>query len=139
VFADWGLSRLERLLKPIFNLFEIPVQAFYDLTTANCRAFNEAVPDAPGVRYFSVAGRYDALWRSPEWLLPHQIVLQAEGPNDGIVSLASATYGERCDIWEGDHLSLVNWPKTLLRFGGPCQDRTPAYAELIRRLAEERF
>jgi triacylglycerol lipase len=139
VFADWGLSRLERVLRPIFNLFDIPAQAFYDLTTEACRAFNETVPDVPGVRYFSVAGRYNAVWRSPEWHLPHHIVLRAEGPNDGVVSLASATYGERCDIWEGDHLSLVNWPNTFLRFGGPCRDRTPAYAELIRRLADERF
>src|SRR5256885_2476669 len=32
-FADWGIRRLGRLLKPVFNAFNIPTQAFYDLTT----------------------------------------------------------------------------------------------------------
>src|SRR5262245_8998186 len=39
-FADWGVSRLERLLRPLFEFFAIPHQAFYDLTTARCRTFN---------------------------------------------------------------------------------------------------
>ena len=38
----------------------VPYQAYIDLTTTACRAFNERTPDAPTVRYFSVAGRIDA-------------------------------------------------------------------------------
>src|SRR4051794_15723739 len=70
-FADWGLRRLERFVKPFFRLLSLPDQAFYDLTTDGCRAFNEQVPDAAGVRYFSVAGRCSLAWLSPEWLIPH--------------------------------------------------------------------
>jgi triacylglycerol lipase len=135
-FADWGIHRLECLAKPLLDAVGIPYQAFYDLTTAKCRAFNEAVPDAPGVRYFSVAGRFDGHWSKPEWQVPQRIVTQAEGPNDGIVSVASATYGEGVEVWDGDHLSLVNWTNPLSQ---AHHDRTSAYADLVRRLKDEGF
>jgi triacylglycerol lipase len=138
-FADWGIRRLERLLKPFFDRLGLPQQAFYDLTTAKCREFNEQVPDAPAVRYFSVAGRHEGSWLSPEWQLSYQIVARAEGPNDGVVSLASATYGESCEVWEGDHLSLVNWPTPLARHREQCQERPTHYASLVRRLADEGY
>jgi len=138
-FADWGVSRFERLLEPVGQRLAVPLQAFYDLTRASCQVFNEQVPDAPGVRYFSVAGEHEGGWLSPEWQLSHAIVTQAEGANDGVVSVASATYGEACEIWQGDHLSLVNWlnPVSLIR--GLCQERSPRYAALVRRLADEGF
>src|SRR4051794_24153278 len=109
-FADWGVRGLGRVLKPFFRFFAVPDQAFYDLTTDGCRAFNDAVPDAPGTRYFSVAGRCHGPWLGPEWLVPYSVIRLAEGPNDGMVSIASATWGEATDVWDGDHLSLINWP-----------------------------
>src|SRR5260370_20375758 len=33
-FADWGIRRLERLVKPALKLIGIPTQGVYDLTTA---------------------------------------------------------------------------------------------------------
>jgi triacylglycerol lipase len=138
-FADWGLSRFERLVKPILDLVALPRQAFYDLTTARCRLFNEQVFDAPAVRYFSVAGRHEGGWHSPTWQLSHPIVTKAEGPNDGIVSLASAAYGESCEVWEGDHLSLINWFSPFAQSQGRCQERSANYAALVRRLADEGF
>src|SRR5205823_1773375 len=116
--------------------FGIPQQAFYDLTTTKCREFNELVTDVPSVRYFSVAGRHEGDWWSPEWQLPHQIVLQTEGPNDGVVSVTSASYGETIDVWNGDHLSLVNWPGLTALARGRVFDRTPDYTALVRRLAD---
>jgi triacylglycerol lipase len=138
-FADWCILRLERLLKPVFKLCGIPTQAFYDVTTARCKEFNEQVPDAPGVRYFSVAGRHEYHFLNPEWLLSHQIVLKKEGPNDGVVSISSAAHGESQEVWEGDHLSLVNWFNPLARFRGLWRDAAPRYGPLIRRLADEGF
>ena len=139
VFADWGIARFARLVKPILTYFGIPTQGFYDLTTARCRAFNQEVPDAPGVRYFSVAGQLEGSCLNPEWLLPRGIVSQAEGPNDGVVSLASASYGESTEVWEGDHLSLVNWFNPLGRHRGLWRDPRPRYGPLVRRLADEGF
>jgi triacylglycerol lipase len=138
-FADWGLRRLERVVKPMLGLFNIPHQAFYDLTTERCRAFNATTPDAPGVRYFAVAGRHEGNWLAPEWAFSHWIVKDAEGDNDGVVSVASATYGESTDVWEGDHLSLVNAYNPLLQVRGLGCDRTGDYANLVRRLADEGF
>jgi triacylglycerol lipase len=136
-FADWGINRLERLVKPVLKLLGVPTQAFYDLTRARCRAFNEQVPDAPRVRYFSVVGHHRGF--SPEWALSHAIVLKEEGPNDGIVSQASARYGESVEVWEGDHLSLANWVNPLARTCGLWRDRSPSYLPLLHRLADERF
>jgi triacylglycerol lipase len=138
-FADWGIARLERIVKPLLNLFRIPTQGFYDVTVASCGRFNQDVPDAPGVRYFSVAGRYEGSYFNPEWYLPFGVVLKEEGPNDGIVSVASASYGESVDLWEGDHLSLVNWFSPIGRNRGFWRDPCPRYGPLVRRLADEGF
>jgi triacylglycerol lipase len=138
-FADWGIARLERLLKPVLRLFRVPTQGFYDLTTGHCRVFNREVPDAPGVRYFSVAGQHEGGLLNPEWYLPRAIVERAEGPSDGVVSVASATYGESTAIWEGDHLSLVNWFNPFGRNRGLWRDPLPRYGPLVRRLADEGF
>lgn len=138
-FADWAVERFERVVKPLLDLWHVPGQAAYDLRIASCQAFNEAIRDAPGVRYFSVAGRHHADWLHPEWQLPYQIVHQSEGPNDGVVSVASATYGESCEVWEGDHLSLVNWLNPISQICGQLRGRRPEYAALVRRLADEGF
>ena len=138
-FADWCISRLRRLLNPIFTWLRIPTQGFYDVTPSSCERFNAEVPDVPGVRYFSVAGRHEGSFLTPEWFLPHGIVLRAEGPNDGVVSIASAGYGECQDVWEGDHLSLVNWPNPFARHRGLWRDPAPRYGPLVRRLADEGY
>jgi triacylglycerol lipase len=138
-FADWGVQRLERLVRPVLDFLDIPSQAFYDLTTEGCRKFNEGVPDVPGVRYFSVAGRHDGSFMNPEWLLPYTIVYQAEGPNDGVVSVASASYGERIEVWDGDHFTLVNWLNPLNLLRRFRRDPAPRYAPLLSRLRDEGY
>jgi triacylglycerol lipase len=131
-FADWGTKRLERVVRPILDLIGMPTQAFYDLTTSRCAAFNREVPDAPQVRYFSVAARHDGNFYNPEWLLPFHVVHRAEGDNDGVVAIESARYGEDLDVWTGHHLSLVNWMHPL----APQPDPRPNYLKIVRRLAD---
>src|SRR4029079_1173297 len=109
--------------------------AFFDLTTLGCRRFNEEVPDAPGVRYLSVAGVCERPWMGPEWRVPSAIVNRAEGPNDGVVSVASAMWGEHTDVWEGDHLNLVNWPNRIARRRGLWQALAPDHGRIVRRVA----
>jgi triacylglycerol lipase len=134
-FADWGVNRFGRLFAPFFQLLGVSYQAFLDLTTAGCKRFNDAVPDAPGVRYLSVAGVCGAEWMAPVWRLPHRIVARAEGPNDGVVSVASATWGEHTDVWAGDHLNLVNWPNRIARRRGQWAALAPDYGRIVRRIA----
>jgi triacylglycerol lipase len=135
-FADWGVTRLARLVKPVLETIGLPYQAFYDLTRANCKTFNEKVLDQPTVRYFSVAGRHDGHFLHAEWLLSYHIVKKQEGDNDGIVAVESARYGEDFEVWEGDHLSMVNWFNPLYHYRGAWRDPAPRYGALLRRLAD---
>jgi triacylglycerol lipase len=134
-FADWGVGHFGPLVAPFFQMFGISYQAFHDLTTGACRRFNEDVPDAPGVRYFSVAGRCDGPLLGLEWKLPHAIVSRAEGANDGIVSVASAAWGEHSEVWEGDHLNLVNWPNRYALRRGTWATLAPDYGQILTRAA----
>src|SRR5262245_27931563 len=138
-FANWGLRMLEPLIRPCFDYFDIPRQAFYDLTTESCRKFNADVLDVAGVRYFSVAGRHSGSFMNPEWLLPYNIVYFAEGHNDGVVSVQSASYGESTEIWEGDHFTLVNWLNPVNMLRQFRRDPGPRYAKLLGRLHDEGF
>lgn len=137
-FADWGIRRLQRMLQPLFHFANLPYQAFFDLTTARCAEFNRQTPDAAGVRYFSVAGDFQLHWLMPEWQIPARILYHSEGPNDGVVSVASASWGEDVTTWDGDHLNLINWRHAWV----PARrqmDRIAHYAALIRRLADAGF
>jgi triacylglycerol lipase len=138
-FADWSIRALERLVRPILRTLRIPTRGFYDLTTASCARFNLKVPPSPGVRYFSVAGKHDGGLFNPEWLFPYSIVLDNEGPNDGVVSVASATYGESVEVWDGDHFSLVNQGSPLSRYRSYYRDPGERYATLLGRLADEGY
>lgn len=135
-FADWGVRRLERVVRPVLDFIGLPAQAFYDLTTERCRLFNEKTPDAANVRYFSVAGRHDGNFLNLEWLLPYHIVRSAEGDNDGVVSVSSARFGEDTEVWESDHLSLVNWLNPANALRSLTRDPLPRYGKLLARLAD---
>jgi triacylglycerol lipase len=137
-FADWAVRPLAPFVRPILDGLQVPYQAFFDLTVARCRRFNEEVPDASGVRYFSVAGDLRLSWRSWNWWLPARVVERAEGPNDGVVSLASAAWGETREVWDADHMELVNWPRPLAP-RSRSEERVAGYVQMVRRLADEGF
>lgn len=136
-FADWGTQRLGPAIRPFLQLFDIPSQAFDDLTRASCLRFNEATPNDPRVRYFSIAGRFQPDLLTMEWLLPYNIIADVEGPNDGLVSVDSARWGEWCDLWEANHADLINWPNPMARLRGQGRDRAQDYIALAKRLADE--
>ncbi|KAH8099385.1 alpha/beta-hydrolase [Cristinia sonorae] len=87
-------------------------QAFEALTVENMRKFNEQTPDVPGVKYFSWGAVYDP-GMIDTWKWSHSVVLEKEGPNDGLVSLKSAQWGTYLGTLEGvNHLDLVGWVNT---------------------------
>ena len=138
-FADWGLRCVEPLVGPVLEMLNIPYEAFRDLSTTACAAFNAETPNAPNVRYFSAAARFTLDWTTPHWQLPYRIIHAAEGPNDGLVAVSSAQWGEAFEVWEGDHASLVNRSLHMPAFGRRFPDCIPQYAALVQRLAEAGF
>jgi triacylglycerol lipase len=127
-FADWGIDNAAWLLRPTLRYLMLSNQAFQDLTLASCRRFNDEVPDVPGVRYFSVGSELTGF--RPEWMFSHALVRSTEGPNDGVVSVASARYGEASDVWTGDHMSLAVWQASA---------ESPRWAGLVGRLRDLGF
>ena len=132
-FADWAVTRFARLFRPVFRSLGLPDDAFFDLTTDACSRFNELTPDVPGVRTASVAGECARPWLGVEWRFSSKIVGRTEGPNDGVVSVASAAWGERREVWRADHLNLVNWPNRFMVRAGEWHDRGVDYVGLLRR------
>jgi len=121
-FADWGLRRLMPVFSAFLDMFGVSRQAFEDLTVASCRRFNDEVLDAPDVRYFSVAGRFESSWLTPTWQMSWHVIHKEAGDNDGLVPVSSAARSVDSDHWQGDHISLVG------------RDRTTSYAGLLQRL-----
>jgi len=133
-FADWALGRFARLFQPLLKLAKISDEAFHDLKTEACAEFNRNVLDVPSVRYRSVAGVCEKEWLTAGWRMSSLIVGKNEGLNDGIVSLASATWGSETTLWHGDHLNLVNWPNRKMAKHGAWPDRIGEYCQLLAQL-----
>ncbi|KAF5375001.1 hypothetical protein D9758_000462 [Tetrapyrgos nigripes] len=118
-FADHFLETLGRERMPSFLQFLdlLPNgggdgKAFECLTIESMRKFNETVPDIPGVKYFSWGAVYDPGFVDT-WKWPHSVVLEKEGPNDGLVSVHSAKWGKYLGTLQNvSHLDLVGWTNT---------------------------
>ncbi|HEV3144186.1 MAG TPA: alpha/beta fold hydrolase [Gemmataceae bacterium] len=138
-YIDWLVKRFGFFARPLLNSVGIPAQGFRDLTTASCAEFNRLTPNRPPVRYFSVVGRCEGPWLNFPWTLSQRLVERQEGPNDGVVSVTSGTYGEHTDVWEGDHLTLINIRNVQASWRGLWKDRSEYYGRLVRRLADEGY
>ena len=75
--------------------------------------FNPKTPDAPGVEYFSYGATVSpSIWSA--FRQPHRIVEKEEGPNDGLVSVASSRWGTyKGTLVDVSHLDLINWTNRL--------------------------
>ena len=95
-YADWCLENLGKRLGglKLMKLLGLDVRALSDLTTENCRRFNRAIKNVPGVQYFSVSAARP--WhRVPAFAVhSHHLISAAEGENDCLVSVKSSTWGE---------------------------------------------
>lgn len=115
-FADYFLSTLGRERLPsVLSLLEMLPNgggdgtAFEFLTLDNMRRFNEDTPDAPGVKYFSWGAWYEP-GLIDTWKWSHSVILEKEGPNDGLVSVESSKWGTYLGTLENvSHLDLVGW------------------------------
>ncbi|KAI1372917.1 putative triacylglycerol lipase [Hypoxylon crocopeplum] len=114
LFEEIGQDRLPSIYKFVEGV-GMDTGAFEQLTrrymTEN---FNPQTPDDPTVRYFS----YGAMTDRPPLFSPfrhsHRIITDLEGPNDGLVSVASSKWGSYKGTLVGvSHLDLINWTNRL--------------------------
>lgn len=136
-FADWGLKRLP-LVVPLLKRLGLDLSGLRDLTTNACRAFSQR-PDVKtfeeacesSVRFQTYAGRQQGPGLSASLRLSFRIIEAAEGDNDGLVSVQSATWHKRYfkGILEGcDHLNELGWWNPCQLFAGESP------AQLLRRI-----
>ena len=117
-FADWGNKNLG-FLKPWGKTIGVDLTGFDCLTTDFCDTFN----NDPEVREFeetcfetmevrTYAGR-QPFWKVLTLLKPSAYIIQnAEGDNDGLVSVESAKWREeffKGTLEETDHLNEIGW------------------------------
>lgn len=109
--ADYLVSNLggKLKLKKILTFLGIPTEAFTQLTTSHMRQFNEETPDHPDVQYFSFAGGGVPVPALSPMRIFYKKLLKLEGPNDGMVSWASASWGTFVGILPDDHMQQMNW------------------------------
>ncbi len=132
--ADFAKLRVGR----IYTLLEklgIEHRGFLDVTPGAAAEFNRRTPLPDWLPVFSVAGappHEEVCW--PLRRL-HAALEELEGPNDGLVSVKSATaYGQALPDWPVDHLRQMNWlsPEVASQ---PCPKVARLYAEVVENLA----
>ena len=113
-FADYLFAQLGRTntrnVYAALEFFGVETGAFRQLTpTYMSEKFNPRTPDVEGVKYYS----YGATMQPHFWSMfrqSHRIVEEAEGPNDGLVSVESSQWGEyKGTLNHVSHLDLINW------------------------------
>ncbi|MDX2035949.1 MAG: alpha/beta fold hydrolase [Isosphaeraceae bacterium] len=110
-----------------------------DVTRPAARAFHHRCAAPSGVACFSAAGAPERSQVCKVLRRFHELLEGLEGPNDGLVSAASATaFGTPLPAWPLDHFRQMNW----LTPTGPDElDPTIAgcYRSVLANLAEHGF
>jgi triacylglycerol lipase len=134
-YADWCLRNLGERLggMRLMNFLGLDVRAVSDLTTERCRQFNREIKDAAGVQYFSISAARPWHRVPPFAVHAHKIVTDAEGDNDCLVSVKSATWGEHLATWPADHFHAINH-KLIVEIKHKTGDITPYYLKALDRM-----
>lgn len=107
--ADLARLQVGRVYRWLDKL-RVEHDGLLDVTRRSARAFHRRSHLPDRVACFSVAGSpvHEEVSRPLRRL--HGVLEQLEGPNDGLVSVASATaFGTPLRSWPLDHLQQVNW------------------------------
>lgn len=133
--ADWFLANYRQRVPLLLALeaLGINVDGFRDCCPAACREFNGRTPDAPGVYYFSFGGAVSPAHVTPVLRRAWNILAAVEGPNDGMVSAASARWGEYLGTLHVDHFAQT--PDMTFVRPGENFDALGFYLRLLENLA----
>lgn len=110
--------------------------AIAELTPEHLKeSFNPSVPDHPSVKYMSYAGQAGkgtSVPINPLLVLYNGRLFEAEGINDGFVSIDSAQWGEFKTVLDADHGSQVG----LRRTPGGTFDPNAFYLSIVKELVK---
>ena len=156
------LDKLYGRAKPIWNLAAFAVNNWIRLvgdrkpdflrlcrgfTTAAMEKFNELNPDVPGVFYQSFACVMKHPFSDINLSTANFILDRLEGPNDGLVAVSSALWGENAHVLRGagfrgvSHLDAIDLRRRPLsrRKGEGVADICDFYVGLLRDLKERGY
>jgi len=126
------------ILRQTFDAFGVPLEALGALTTGSTAVFNRTHPDVAHVRYLSYAGdRVDSIVLKPAHFYIESVgQSEDERVNDGVVSLASANWGEVITPrWPTDHLGELGHNLGSLPTQHSPFDHIAAIRDLIARVS----
>jgi triacylglycerol lipase len=136
-YADWCVKHLGQRLGGLrlMKFLGLDVQAVNDLTRASCQRFNDEIENSPNVKYFSVSAARP--WRlvPPFALHSFRVIADAEGDNDGLVSVQSSTWGTHLGTWPADHWHTIN-KRFVVELKNPTGDITPYYLKALDRVVK---
>jgi triacylglycerol lipase len=137
--ADWFLANFRNRVPLLLALeaFGVNVDGFRDCRPAACRAFNAQTPDDVRVRYFSYGGDVPSSKLSPVLRRAWSLLTPVEGANDGMVSLASARWGEDLGTVHADHFAQT--PDAVFLRPGEDFDALGFYTRLVENLARRGY
>jgi triacylglycerol lipase len=137
--ADWFLANYRQRVPLLLALEALGfnVDGFKDCRPAICRRFNEETPDHVKVRYFSYGGEVPQSRLSPFLRRAWNVLTPVEGANDGMVSLASAHWGEYLGSIRADHFAQT--PDATFIRDGEDFDSIAFFANLVEELAHRGF
>jgi len=126
-------------VKKVLSLTGLSPEGLRQISTRySSERLQEEIPDQPGVSYLSAMSVIrDPVIKNalPVFWIPHRIIKNTEGDNDGFVSLHSATWGEHLLTVHGDHYAQIG------HFLGNTRglDHLKFYEEIFRKLRERGF
>ena len=154
VFAEWLLDNMPEsfqnsvadkyntALKLIGDSTPDFLKAVGDLKASECEKFNKNVPDMPDVYYQSVGSKINKAMASVFPLnFSHLLAKHFDGPNDGLVTVNSAKWGERFTYLESKSADGVSHADVidLFRHDKPDLDIREFYVQLVSDLKERGF
>jgi triacylglycerol lipase len=137
--VDWFLTNFHRRV-PLLRAFEalgVSLDGFRDCRPEACVAFNAATPDMSGVAYFSYGGAVPVSRVTPVLRRAWSLLTATEGPNDGMVSDASARWGQYVGTVHADHFAQT--PDMTFVRPGEDFDAAGFYCGLLEDLARRGF
>jgi triacylglycerol lipase len=137
--AEWFQANYRRRV-PLLVALEslgIDVDGFRDCQPAFCREFNLRTPNAAGVSYFSYGGDVPQSKVSPMLRRAWTLLGKVEGPNDGLVSLASARWNDFLGTLYADHFAQT--PDGAFVHPNESFDSVGFFVRLVEDLARRGF